>query len=195
MITRRSLLTAAGSSLIVQMILPLRTIGESVPATLDHIILGCSDLDAGIEFMEQKSGYRAARGGSHLGRGTRNALLALGGQRYLEILAPDPEQNGLAWHKEIAQLTEPILVGWAVRSKDVTAYTARLRARGVECIGPILAHERGLMAKFSAGKCSSLRTTNPAFVRSTSSGTSTHGTPHRMHLVPVFLLTFTPVAI
>jgi hypothetical protein len=76
-------------------------------------------------------------GGSHPGRGTRNALLALGGQRYLEILAPDPEQSDLTWHKEISRLTKPALVGWALRDKDVATHAAHLRARGVECIGPL----------------------------------------------------------
>jgi hypothetical protein len=137
MISRRSLLTAAGSSLVLQAILPLRTMGDSVSAALDHIILGCSDLDAGIAFMEKKSGYRAALGGSDPNRGTRNAILALGGHRYLEILAPDPEQNALTWHKEIAQLTEPMLVGSAFRTKNIAAYAERLRARKVEFIGPI----------------------------------------------------------
>jgi hypothetical protein len=137
MLTRRSLLTAAGSSLILQAISPLRTMGDSVPAALDHIILGCSDLDAGIAFMAQKSGYRPAIGGSYPGSGTRNALLALGGQRYLEILAPDPEQSGLVWHKEIAKLTEPMLVGSAFLIKNIASYAERLRARGVEFIGPL----------------------------------------------------------
>jgi hypothetical protein len=60
MISRRSLLTAAGSSLILQAVSPLQAMGEFVPAALDHIILGCSDLDMGIEFMSKQSGYRAA---------------------------------------------------------------------------------------------------------------------------------------
>jgi len=137
MITRRSVLAAAGSSLILQAILPLRTMADAVSPALDHILLGCSDLDAGIEFMEKLSGYRAALGGSHPGRGTRNALLALGGQRYLEILAPDPEQSDLTWHKELSRLTKPALVGWALRDKDVATHAAHLRARGVECIGPL----------------------------------------------------------
>src|SRR6266566_5117204 len=110
---------------------------DHVPPTLDHILLGCSDLDAGIEFMEKKSGYRAALGGSHPGRGTRNAILALGYRRYLEILAPDPKQNGLTWHQEISQLTEPLLVGWALRGKNLVSAAARLRERGWGFIGPI----------------------------------------------------------
>jgi len=137
MISRRSFLTAAGGSFLLPSFLALRADADSVPATLDHIILGCNDLDAGIAFMLKKSGYQAAMGGSHPGRGTRNALLALGNRRYLEILAPDPEQPKLVFHPEIAALEEPALVGWAIRHKDLAAYASSLRARGFECIGPV----------------------------------------------------------
>ena len=80
---------------------------------LDHIILGCRDLLEGIAYVENLSGYRAAFGGSHPGRGTRNALLRIGQESYLEILAADPEQNGLDWYREYRQTqrTEPDWLG------------------------------------------------------------------------------------
>jgi Glyoxalase-like domain len=137
MISRRSFLTTAGGSFLLPSFLALRADADSVPAALDHIILGCNDLDAGVAFMLKKSGYQAAMGGSHPGRGTRNALLALGNRRYLEILAPDPEQPVLLFHPEIAELEEPKLVGWAIRHKDLTSYASNLRARGFECNGPV----------------------------------------------------------
>jgi Glyoxalase-like domain len=103
---------------------------------LDHILLGCADLDTGMAYMEKLSGYRAAIGGSHPGRGTRNALLKLGERCYLEILAPDPEQQQLTWYSEILTLKEPVLVGWAVETKNLDRYAANLRAKGIACTGP-----------------------------------------------------------
>ena len=106
------------------------------PIEPDHIILGCKDLDEGITYLEKLSGYRAAMGGSHPGRGTRNALLKLGYKSYLEILAPDPAQPELAWHKELATLNAPLLVGWAVPVRNIEQYAKHLRNRGIACIGP-----------------------------------------------------------
>jgi hypothetical protein len=109
---------------------------RAVPPELDHLIVGARDLDEGIACLEKLSGYRAAYGGSHPGRGTRNALLKLGHRSYLEILAPDPEQPALAWHKELPTLEEPRLVGWAERVNDINSLAAHLRKKGVEVIGP-----------------------------------------------------------
>ncbi|MGB2629297.1 MAG: VOC family protein [Candidatus Acidiferrum sp.] len=103
---------------------------------LDHIILGCRDLLEGIAYVENLSGYRAAFGGSHPGRGTRNALLRIGQESYLEILAADPEQNGLDWHRNIVRLSEPSLVGWAVRAANLESLAASFRTRAIPVIGP-----------------------------------------------------------
>jgi hypothetical protein len=100
------------------------------------MIVGCSDLHSGIDYIEKLSGYRAEIGGSHPGNGTWNALLALGGRRYLEILAPDPQQERALWPEKLLNLTEPLIVGWAVRHKDLENYALYLRKNNVPCIGP-----------------------------------------------------------
>jgi hypothetical protein len=109
-----------------------------VPELLDHILLGCNDLQHGIDFVEQHTGVRAAFGGVHHGRGTRNALLSLGERRYLEIMAPDPGQpdakDPLALH--LRKLSEPQIVGWAVHPGELGSFAKKLRDAGVAFEGP-----------------------------------------------------------
>jgi hypothetical protein len=109
---------------------------EEVPTMLDHILLGCSDLDRGIAFVENHSGVRAAFGGVHPGRGTRNALLSLGEKHYLEIIAPDPQQPGAPDHYGLLKLTEPHLVGWAAHPGDLNSFATRLRDADIAFDGP-----------------------------------------------------------
>lgn len=136
MITRRDFLgMSAGAAFAFQA--DKLELGPSVPPTLDHIILGCNDLDKGVAYLEKLSGYRAAFGGSHPGRGTCNALLKIGHHSYLEILAPDPQQGELAWHQDIASMSEPLLVGWAIRQSRLDSVATNYRKKGINVIGPI----------------------------------------------------------
>jgi hypothetical protein len=107
-----------------------------VPRSLDHIILGCNDLDAGVEYVYRRTGVRAAAGGVHPGAGTKNALLSLGPLRYLEIIAPDPSQAASTDPRHVASLKNPALVGWALHRHDVQKFAAVLQSDGVECVGP-----------------------------------------------------------
>jgi hypothetical protein len=52
---------------------------------VDHLVYATPDLDRGIDEIEKLLGVRASPGGQHQGRGTRNALVALGPTAYLEI--------------------------------------------------------------------------------------------------------------
>jgi hypothetical protein len=134
-ISRRFFLALAGSA----MVMPRVVMGEeSVPTLLDHILLGCNELQRGIDFVEQHTGVRAAFGGVHPGRGTQNALLSLGERRYLEIIVPDPGQpnakNPLVLH--LRKLAEPRIVGWAAHPGDLGTFTKKLREGGVIFDGP-----------------------------------------------------------
>jgi hypothetical protein len=109
---------------------------DEVPALLDHIILGCNDLDLGMELVEQNTGVRPAIGGIHPGRGTRNALLFLGGRRYLEIIAPDPAQQKIVHFPQIREMKDPRLIGWAVHPPDIAATAKLLRDHQIAFQGP-----------------------------------------------------------
>lgn len=127
-----------------------------VPVNLDHILLGADDLDHGIEWMQERSGVRAVFGGVHPGRGTRNALLSLGPRRYLEIIAPDPQQTSASSSNDLANrlhaiqepgsstrsgfarggVEEPRLVGWAAHTNDLAGLVQRAAAAGIAIENP-----------------------------------------------------------
>jgi Glyoxalase-like domain len=131
--SRRTFFTLAGSALAVSR---FAWGAESVPTDFDHMILGVDDLDRGVAFVEKRAGVRAVFGGVHPGRGTRNALLTLGGQRYLEIIAPDPEQHGQSWFPDLPKMREPHLLGWAMHTDDITALAKKVRDAGFAIQGP-----------------------------------------------------------
>jgi catechol 2,3-dioxygenase-like lactoylglutathione lyase family enzyme len=114
---------------------------DNVPTMLDHLLLGCSDLDEGIAFVEGRTGVRPAMGGVHPGRGTRNALLSLGPLHYLEVIAPDPAQTEVPTIRAelpamLKRLAAPTLVDWAVHTSDIVGVAERWKKAGVAFRGP-----------------------------------------------------------
>jgi hypothetical protein len=133
MFSRRSFLSIATAFFAAE---PARRPKDPMPSNLDHIILGSSDLERGVAWMEERTGVRAVYGGAHPGRGTRNALLQLGPQHYLEILAPDPQQPPQNRYGDLRALHEPRLVAWAVHTTDIVALAGIAMAAGFAIIGP-----------------------------------------------------------
>ncbi|HEY2930253.1 MAG TPA: VOC family protein [Acidobacteriota bacterium] len=105
-------------------------------AAVDHLLLGAADLDRGIEWVEKLTGMKAVRGGSHPGVGTRNALISLGGRRYLEIIAPDPAQAAYNFPIDVRALAEPRLITWAAATSDITAVAKNAHEAGQQILGP-----------------------------------------------------------
>jgi hypothetical protein len=103
---------------------------------VDHLLLGTSDLDRGIAWFEGRTGVRAAIGGAHPGRGTRNALAGLGRGHYLEIIAPDPAQPPENLRMDLHTLAEPRLIAWAAGAPDLDGLSRRIRERGHTAAAP-----------------------------------------------------------
>lgn len=98
---------------------------------IDHVMLGINDLDAGVRELEALTGVHAKFGGKHPGRGTQNALVSLGPETYLEIIAPQPGAT-----TEFATLQHLTPVGFAVFASDVAAVRSELAKRGVKTTEP-----------------------------------------------------------
>lgn len=93
---------------------------EDFLAKVDHLVYATPDLKVGVDAIEHLLGVRATPGGEHPGLGTRNALVALGPRRYLEIIGPDLDQPKPAEPRRfgIDGLKAPRLVTWVAKSSN-----------------------------------------------------------------------------
>lgn len=101
---------------------------------IDHLVYAVPDLAAAVAEVEERFGVRAKAGGKHIGLGTHNALLALGTQTYLEIIAPDPGQPEPAMPRPfgVDGVRRRGLVGWALACDDIDAAVVRARSHGYD---------------------------------------------------------------
>jgi Glyoxalase-like domain len=98
---------------------------------VDHLIYAAPDLFTAVADVEERFGVRAQAGGKHIGLGTHNALLALGRQTYLEIIAPDPDQPGLSIPGPFG-VDRGGLAGWAIACDDIDGSVAKARSHGYD---------------------------------------------------------------
>lgn len=101
---------------------------------IDHLTYAAADLDDAVNDLEGRFGVRAAAGGSHPGLGTRNALLALGSNTYLEVIAPDPDQPAPTMPRPfgIDGLPKSRLAGWALATEGIDRAVAPARTHGYD---------------------------------------------------------------
>jgi len=109
---------------------------ESPKTWIDHIVLGVGRLDQGIDSFHRQTGVTPEFGGEHPGVGTHNALAALGGKTYLEILAPRPGATVHDGWQGLAELDHLAPMIWAVGVADIDQVSADLRTAGFETTPP-----------------------------------------------------------
>ncbi|MFF4252425.1 VOC family protein [Streptomyces sp. NPDC001663] len=107
---------------------------NAIPAHLDHLVLATPDLAATVADFARRTGVEPAPGGAHVGRGTHNYLVSLGGSSYLEIIGPDPEQSDPDGPRPFAvdDLASARTVTWAISPPDLDAAVETARARGYD---------------------------------------------------------------
>ena len=106
--------------------------GAALPP-VDHLVWGGRVLDEEIQRFQAWTGVRPVPGGRHPGEGTHNALLGLGPDMYLELIAPDPGQPPpvrARWFG-LDTLTDSRLVAWAAKSADLDRQAGAARRAGL----------------------------------------------------------------
>lgn len=101
---------------------------------LDHVGIGVADLASGIELLELSLGLRPHVPDRPVpdSQWSLHAGVHLGGERFLEVIAPNPAYTGpphpTATH--LATLDRPTIVFWFVRVPDLAVAEHTLQAYG-----------------------------------------------------------------
>ncbi|QDC09002.1 VOC family protein [Oceanicola sp. D3] len=100
----------------------------------DHIAVLCGRLEEGVAYVEEALAVALSPGGQHAAFGTHNALLSLGGEEYLEVIAVDPEapKPGRARWFDLDRFEgQPRIARWVCRVDDLGAAVAAHPGAGV----------------------------------------------------------------
>lgn len=107
----------------------------------DHAVIGVRSLAEAARYYTDSLGFVVYPGGRHSGLGTHNAIVRFG-LDYLELLSVYDEAEALAAGSTRAPLVEFLqrhtcgLLGFALATDDIDGMAARLRAEGLDAIGP-----------------------------------------------------------
>ncbi len=84
---------------------------------IDHLVYATTDVASSVAELTTLLGVAPTPGGPHIGIGTRNELVNLGGGAYLEIIGPDIDQPDprAARPFGIDSIEQPGIVAWCAR--------------------------------------------------------------------------------
>ncbi|MGF1527755.1 MAG: VOC family protein [Candidatus Competibacterales bacterium] len=101
---------------------------------LDHLVIGATSLQQGVDYIRQHLGVDIPPGGEHPAMGTHNHVMQLGHEVFLEVLAVNPTAPPpprLRWYGlddpfVAAQLARgPQLLTWVINVPDIAACLAK----------------------------------------------------------------------
>ncbi len=101
---------------------------------VDHLVYAVPNLKKAVTELKKRLGVAPVMGGQHRSRGTHNALVHLGKGCYLEVIAPDPDNDtfsGQRW-MGLDLISKPRITRWAVKSNNLNrdrAYLATVDPR------------------------------------------------------------------
>lgn len=112
----------------------------------DHLVVTAFSLADGVAWVERSLGVTLQSGGEHVRMGTHNALLRLGPDFYLEVIAlnpaaPRPDRPRWFGMDRLNAATPPRLAGWVVRTNNIAAAVAA----SVVDVGTVEAMSRGTL--------------------------------------------------
>ena len=88
---------------------------------LDHLAIAARTLEEGAAWLGAR-GLTLEPGGRHPGLGTHNRLMSLGPGEYLELIAPDPDQDVQpGWFGLAGFDGPPRIAGWVARLSPLVA--------------------------------------------------------------------------
>ena len=88
---------------------------------IDHIVYAVPDLEKAIATFSKQTGVAPVFGGYHLSQGTKNALVNLGDQCYLEFLAIDVGNTNVTAPRwmGVDLIDRPQITRWSLKSTDL----------------------------------------------------------------------------
>lgn len=106
---------------------------------IDHLVLATDDLERTVAHVCESWGVTPTPGGAHVGHGTRNELVALGGGAYLELIGPDTGQADHTGARPfgIDGRTGERLVAWCARPATSIEAAGEAAAELGHDIGPV----------------------------------------------------------
>lgn len=117
--------------------------------TIDHLVYSVLNLDKAIADFESLTGIRPSFGGYHSTRGTKNAVLNLGNNCYLEILTIDEENKNISpprW-MGVDFIKKAQMTRFALKSEDLEK-----DSRILQKYNPQMGEINGGQRKMSNGK-------------------------------------------